>query len=1217
MQAKTTHQVLLCCARTDDALCDLFLQHLLLLAHTGLVQIWHENQTPPGESRKEASLRKLIAVDFVLVLVSKDLFDSNNQDRLSIEEIMHQQTTIKFRVIPILLKPCVWRATPFGNLQVLPRNEKAVTRWTNREEAFSNIVDDFAKILTDPINESRGSHVVTLCSQSNRLTGRAGLLDRVERVCQLRIGERGQIRRRRAIDLAGEFLEVAVEDGGIVRVYPIAVIDADATLGRLHDFIDSIDNLYREDDPGLISVLVYTGSPAAEHLQREAGCKRIRLVSYIEYCGLIDFRRYVDRQIVNLEQDHVYPPGLYVRQCLDLLEPTTGQSDDALGTLELWIESSAPTFALVLGDFGSGKTFLLHQLALRVSQRKNHPIIPILIEMRQLEKQNRLDALIAQHFAQAGMERWDWPAFRYMLGEGRILLMFDGFDELALRVTYDRVLDHFETLMQAACGASKVIITSRSQYFRSDYQIRTALAERAAALPGYHVVKLRAFTPNQIRQFLINKKGDVATADNWCRLLTEIGDLQGLAANPRMLGFIAEIPSEQLRSAVKREGDFTAAKLYQALLERWLLHEYDRDHPKGIQPGLSVKDRWAAVTLLALRLWARGVESIAPGEVPDEIRAVLDSVASGQIDMDVAIHQVGTGTLLVRDSNGKFSFFHSSIMEWLVAKKIAEDLRACGDSSILGIREISELMVDFLVCLADRKAVLSWAKIQLTVSMIEVSKLSAVRLLRRLENEVWERSSLAGQDLRGKDLSRKNLRSTDLTQADLTDALLIEADLTGATLVGAKLIRANLSGAKLVQANLTDADASFARFLGSDLRGAKLDGTKLYGSALLAANIDTTALPKHNLKGAALPQAVHVEIEPREVLAGCSLVALQQDGAWIVSSYSDGAMWHWHISGEKLPRQVQKGTDNYDGVVNVFFRGPDTTTVSGYTESGLLIQSSNPANQEIYKLTIKSKISSLVISDTGIYAAVGYETGEIEILSLDHRKSLILRGHQDEVCSLAIIPTAHRIISCSKDGTIRSWSYESGEESFCYRCDPQIPTIIASSPCGKRIAVGYLDGRVNIFDQATSHILHTLVGHTGLICALSYSTDGSLIASGSADHTIRLWHTLDGTERVILNGHSDAVLSVAFSQTVTDKLIVSGSKDGTIRAWDSSAGLLQSTFICGVDGAWATIMRDGRYKCSENGRRLFWYKIGLCRFDPQEFERYWPSPLYVEHTIHG
>lgn len=67
-----------------------------------------------------------------------------------------------------------------------------------------------------------------------------------------------------------------------------------------------------------------------------------------------------------------------------------------------------------------------------------------------------------------------------------------------------------------------------------------------------------------------------------------------------------------------------------------------------------------------------------------------------------------------------------------------------------------------------------------------------------------------------------------------------------------------------------------------------------------------------------------------------------------------------------------------------------------------------------------------------------------------------------------------------------------------------------------------------------------------------FSPDGTLIASGSADTTIRIWDVATRTAvGEPLEGHSDAVNSVAFSPD--GKHIASGSSDTTVRIWDVSA----------------------------------------------------------------
>jgi predicted NACHT family NTPase len=125
-------------------------------------------------------------------------------------------------------------------------------------------------------------------------------------------------------------------------------------------------------------------------------------------------------------------------------------------------------------------------------------VTPILIQMRALEKGHGLDTLVAMHLAQAGMQRIELKAFRYMLEQGRIALLFDGFDELALRVTYSRAAEHLRTLIEAASGDARVVVTSRTQHFLSDQQIKTALYEQVERIPNRRIVSVEPFDTGRI-----------------------------------------------------------------------------------------------------------------------------------------------------------------------------------------------------------------------------------------------------------------------------------------------------------------------------------------------------------------------------------------------------------------------------------------------------------------------------------------------------------------------------------------------------------------------------------------------------------------------------------------------------------------------------------------------------------------------------------------------
>ena len=89
--------------------------------------------------------------------------------------------------------------------------------------------------------------------------------------------------------------------------------------------------------------------------------------------------------------------------------------------------------------------------------------------------------------------------------------------------------------------------------------------------------------------------------------------------------------------------------------------------------------------------------------------------------------------------------------------------------------------------------------------------------------------------------------------------------------------------------------------------------------------------------------------------------------------------------------------------------------------------------------------------------------------------------------------------------------------------------------------------------QHWSHLVAILHEHSSSVNVLSFSPDGSRLASGSYDHTVRLWDCASGVLIATLEGHSESVTSLSFSPD--GSRLASGSYDETVRLLDGASGV--------------------------------------------------------------
>lgn len=870
---------------------------------------------------------------------------------------------------------------------------------------------------------------------------------------------------------------------------------------------------------------------------------------------LADFRPYLEQLIKEYEVSEI--PAFYVPLAVES-EADDDQASQVFKPLasfvDAWLNESGRNHLSILGDFGSGKTWFCQRYSYLAARRylsdPAHNRIPILITLRDYSRAYDIEQLVTDAIAnryKVGLAA-GYKTFARLNEAGRLLLIFDGFDEMERRVSdYRTTVDNFWELAKAVCPNSKVLLTCRTAYFRhrgEEEETLTPRHRRVSVVAGDRVIDLRGQDQFEVAYLLDFGDEDIQSAlqkrlpADWklvYQRLQELSNLRDLASRPVLLDMIVKtLPQIQGASQINQ------ASLYEAYVDALLERRWSED-TDYIVP----QERLFFMQELAWEMYQTQRLIIPFSEFPERVTEYFglrdDPEQSAFFERDVR-----TQSYLIRDDVGNYRFAHKSFMEYFVARKMASALsnQEHDKEQTVDVWKTNPLtpeVRDFLAFMLINPAPL-WQLIEETrgqaMSQIGYAGGNATRVLSTMGNPRFyvqsdfdfSRTILTGADFTGK----------ILTNANFEDTVLASADMTAADLSAANLQRANLRGARLTFARLIDADMRFANL--SDVNLREFDQVRdiafspdKEAIAIVAAN---QIRLMHLDTGDILASAIH------PTYFRC--VVFHPDGRHLIAGAADGVIRVWNVDPFLEVSSIRPVDSVYSlsfapNGEELFVGGDRGQCVALDYES--MINYPNESMPMNLMCSVQGKIRASLYSSEGKYLVIGGQrSSQIEVLERTSGqivKRLLLPG--SSVMSLALCSDSGNLACGGSNGYIYVFDFATGSLVAKWlveeRADRWIWDVRYTSN-GHRLISDGPHCTVAIWDTHTGKVTTLLSGHTGRLSAVAVSPDGTRIASGGIDGTARIWDISIGSQLRVFEQKLDCRgLRIQGIQTNNESLI--------------------------------------------------------------------------------
>lgn len=293
-------------------------------------------------------------------------------------------------------------------------------------------------------------------------------------------------------------------------------------------------------------------------------------------------------------------------------------------------------------------------------------------------------------------------------------------------------------------------------------------------------------------------------------------------------------------------------------------------------------------------------------------------------------------------------------------------------------------------------------------------------------------------------------------------------------------------------------------------------------------------------------------LTPVEELKGhtswVQVLSWSPDGRYLVSGSKDGVLITWTHDGEygNFKAKKQKAHNHYISHVS-------WEPLHKKLQCDRFVSASKDATLKVWHVTTGVQLSLSGHQSCVTCAKWG---GEDRIYSSSQDRTIIvwdaitgsprcvLRGHAHWVNFLAL----------STDLAIRTGAWDHEELKFNTAEERQVharkryDAVVSRCDGTERLVSCSDDNTMFLWNpQVGVTPVARLTGHQGAVLHIQFSPDGTMIASCSADKSVKLWSALDGKFITTFRGHVAAVYHVSWS--LDSRMLVSGSKDTTLKLW--------------------------------------------------------------------